>query len=516
MILPNLMFKRSDLRQLNESQVPQSTRKDLNLNEFLNSLKAISPDFPVEYLCLPCSDINDANYRLDIMNELFLSKSLFSELEEFNASLKHYVSQITEYRDTKNEVQKSYRFLSLICELSRLVKRLNKSLSGCSSEGLSMLLDYTEEIVRVYFIIFEQAEKLEEEISCILKNNILSVNPNEKTITINKRDSKKDAMEHLSTIIKKCFGIDIVYSFSIVDPAQISVLEKKLLDILYYQNEDVFIRLNNFCSVNAELSNVIAAFSKLYLQFEFYLTYITLLFASSRGNMSICKPTFCNEGFFAQGCACPLLITKFLENKTELREIVCNDIDIKNGGMFILSGANQGGKTIYLKSIGLTAYLAQCGCLVFCKSCFLPFYDCIFTHFIQPEKLGRGRLAEEAERMEMIINSVSAQSLVLMNESFTSTRRKDGIDISIHYMQILKRIGCSVGFVSHYYELPDLLNIKEKCVESLEVGVSYDGKRTYRVLSNTGRGKAYAKDVALKCGITYEQMIEEFGGTGSD
>lgn len=65
--------------------------------------------------------------------------------------------------------------------------------------------------------------------------------------------------------LKKCFGIDIVYSFSIVDPAQISVLEKKLLDILYYQNEDVFIRLNNFCSVNAELSNVIAAFSKLYL-----------------------------------------------------------------------------------------------------------------------------------------------------------------------------------------------------------------------------------------------------------
>ena len=109
MILPNLMFKRSDLRQLNESQVLQSTRKDLNLNEFLNSLKAISPDFPVEYLCKPCSDINDANYRLDIMNELFLSKSLFSELEEFNASLKHYVSQITEYRDTKNEVQKSYR-----------------------------------------------------------------------------------------------------------------------------------------------------------------------------------------------------------------------------------------------------------------------------------------------------------------------------------------------------------------------------------------------------------------------
>ena len=515
MNLPNLLFCDDNhyLQWRNSSYDWRRTRDDLNLGDFLRSLKSISSEFSDEYLYKPCSNIDDVKYRLNIMNELFLSTILFSDISEFNILLNHFCDDIKEYRNTKDENQKKYHFLLLFREYGNLVKSLNKSLSGCISEGLSALYNYTDEIIRCdYFNLFEQADKLENEISLIFKDNTLSVNPNEKTITINKRSDKQDSSERLSAIIKDYFGIKINDSFSIVDPAPISVLEKKLFDVLSLQNADVFMRLESFCTENVELMNNIVDFSKLCPQFKFYLTYVKLLCTSSDGDISICKPIFNNDGFFAQDCVCPSLISKFIDNKTALDGIVCNDIEIKKGGMFLLSGPNQGGKTTFLKTIGLTAYLAKCGCLVFCKNCSLPFYDFIFTHFMQPEVLGRGRLAEEVERMESIVCSLSGQSIILINESFASTRRKDGIKISMYYLRKFNEIGCSVGFVSHYYEIPELLNVTGKCIESLRTGISDDGKRTYQVFRDTGNGWAYARDIALKCGMTYEQIIAEFGG----
>jgi len=378
---------------------------------------------------------------------------------------------------------------------------------------LSALFNYTDGIIKGdYSKLFKQADKLEEEISLIFNNNTLSINPNEKKITIKKRCDEQDSMERLSAIVKEYFSIKIEGSFSFVDPAPISVLEKKLLDILSQQNADVFMRLGNFYMENAGILEHIVDFSNYYTQFEFYLTYVKLLFKIRDGGIPVCKPIFNNEGFFACDCACPSLVSQFIYNKIPLDGIVCNDIELRKGGMFLLSGPNQGGKTIYLKTVGLTAYLAKCGCFVFCKNCSLPFYDLIPTHFMQEEVLGRGRLGEEVERMETIVSTLSGQSLLLMNESFASTRRKDGIEISLYYLRKFNEIGCSVGFVSHYYEIPELLNTTGKCIESLRAGISDGGKRTYKVFKETGNGFAYARDIALKCKMTYEQIIEELGG----
>jgi hypothetical protein len=66
--------------------------------------------------------------------------------------------------------------------------------------------------------------------------------------------------------------------------------------------------------------------------------------------------------------------------------------------------------------------------------------------------------------------------------------------------------------VSHYYEIPELLNATGNCIESLRTGISDDGKRTYQVFGDNGYGLAYARDIALKCGVTYEQIVAEFGG----
>ncbi|MBR4255750.1 MAG: hypothetical protein IKQ18_01200 [Clostridia bacterium] len=509
MDIPNLMF-RNDNNYLNWKNSPydwQECGDDLNLSDILQSLKSISFDFPAEYLHTPCIDAADAGYRLDIMEELYLSFGLLSSLSDFNISLRHFGGKIKEYRKTEDKVQKSYRFLSLFLEYGAMIKELNAILSSCRSEGLLRLFDYTNSVMEKYAQLFEYAKKLEDEISTIYNGITLSVNPDDRKVKIIRKGAEKDIMEQLADSVYEYFGISIKCSFSFVDPNQLSVLEKTLLDILQSQNEDTFETLQRFNTETPELIDVISDFSMLYHQLEYYLTYVKLLSKIKDGCISVCKPIFNEKEFYACECACPSLVTKFIGNDIALSDIVCNDICIKKGGMFLLSGPNQGGKTMYLKALGLTAYLAKCGCLVFCKSCSLPFYDVIFTHFMKPEVLGRGRLIEEVERMENIVTSATGNSIILMNESFASTRRKDGTEIAVYYLRKLKEKNCCVGFVSHYYEIPETMNTENIIIESLKTGISDDGKRTYKVYKSIGKGWAYAKDIAIKCGMTYEQIL---------
>ncbi|NLK74422.1 MAG: hypothetical protein GX288_03920 [Clostridiales bacterium] len=520
MNLPNLLFYNEGnyLQWCNHhSNNSNSTLDDLMVDELLQYIKAEAEDFPEEYLYKPCYCIEDAKYRLNIMEEVYSSPVLYRRLSDFIISLRSLINKLDEYRKTKEIRQKQYRFLTLFCIFKTLLTDLISILSECESEGLSALRNYADKKLQEdYAIQFNQALILNDEISHIFKNITLSINPNKKTLTINKSDGRQDATLRLSALIKEYFGVEINESFSIVDPAPLSVLEIKMLDLLSSQNADVFMRLNNFCVENTNLYDTIVDFSELYSQFLFYITFTKFLFDCSNSGIHICKPVFNNE-FIAKDCACLTLAAKLLTDRSSLdesvsnnvvsKEIVCNDIAIGKGGMFLLSGPNQGGKTVYLRTVGLTSYLSKCGCLVLGRSCQLPFYDNISTHFMQKEVLGLGRLAVEAKRMEGIIDILTDNSLLLMNESFASTRRKDGIEISLYYLNKLKSIGCSVGFVSHYYEIPELLNATGHCITSLRTGITKDGERTYQVFEDHGNEMVYARDIALRCKMSYEQII---------
>jgi DNA mismatch repair ATPase MutS len=222
--------------------------------------------------------------------------------------------------------------------------------------------------------------------------------------------------------------------------------------------------------------------------------------------LKACAPEFDDSVYKAVDCASVSLAVKFYYESLNISDIVSNNINLPSGGKFILSGPNQGGKTIYLKQLGLTAYLAKCGCYVLCESCKLPFYDKIFTHFMQKEILGKSRLFEEIERIETtVMPGATRNSLVLLNESFTSTRRKDSVEIALDYLKKFDEIGCSVGFVSHFYEIPEIY----KNVISLRSGIGAGGARTYNIYEQKGDGLAYARDISRACGTTYEQLVDE-------
>lgn len=220
--------------------------------------------------------------------------------------------------------------------------------------------------------------------------------------------------------------------------------------------------------------------------------------------------------------------------------VVCNDAEMsdKAGRIFILTGANQGGKTTFTRAIGITQVLFQAGFAIPGTEGRISPVDNIYTHFPELEKnsISEGRLGEECIRLETILPRLTKYSMILMNESLSSTSHQECLFIAEEIMRYLRVVGARCVFATHIHELAE--NIPELNREpalsdlvSLVAGVDegedmevltdegrkkYKGtKRTYLIRPMPPQGKSFALDIAKTYGISYSQLLdthkEKFG-----
>ncbi|MDF2721867.1 MAG: mismatch repair protein MutS domain protein [Paenibacillus sp.] len=207
--------------------------------------------------------------------------------------------------------------------------------------------------------------------------------------------------------------------------------------------------------------------------------------------------------------------------------IVANDIEFgPTGRVYILTGPNQGGKTTYTRAIGLAQLLFQAGLYVPGREAVISPVDRIFTHFSEEEKpnINNGRLGEESKRLSEIFMSATRHSLILLNESLSSTSNKDSLHLARDIVKGMKMLGCRAVFATHLLELAanveqinDELPSDSRLV-SMVSGVERDldarlmdiskAKRTYKVLPGPPNEISFAKDIAYLYGISFEQIVQ--------
>lgn len=163
---------------------------------------------------------------------------------------------------------------------------------------------------------------------------------------------------------------------------------------------------------------------------------------------------------------------------------VQNDMDANGKTLFVITGANQGGKSTFLRSIALAHLLMQCGLFVpahnFCSAACCQ----MFTHFTREEdvSMNSGKLDEELLRMNEIITNIAPGSILLMNESFSTTTERDGSKIASDIIAALIGSGIRVFFVTHLFEFAiTLYNQNLVNVLFLRAGREDDGNRSYIV-----------------------------------
>ena len=192
--------------------------------------------------------------------------------------------------------------------------------------------------------------------------------------------------------------------------------------------------------------------------------------------------------------------------------------------IWVLTGPNRGGKTTYLRAVGVVQVLGQCGLPVPARAARVAACDRLLTHFPAPEqgRPGQGRLDEEAARMGEIFGRAGPASLVLLNEVLGGTSAPEGAALGLDILRGLRALGCRVVYATHLHELalrteeintsvpgPSPVGSLTVAVQAPpDAGAAAVPHPTYRIVPGPPGGASYfASEIARQHGLTLPQIL---------
>lgn len=177
--------------------------------------------------------------------------------------------------------------------------------------------------------------------------------------------------------------------------------------------------------------------------------------------------------------------------------IIPNNADFSKKEPFcFLLGANGGGKTTYLRALGVNLVLFLAGCPVFANEAEIYPFNIVLSHFPKDERFDNtGRLDEERKRTEEMLNTAQDKTAFLFfNETFSGTDDKRGLELLTDTVEKLEA-GSHFGlYVTHFHEVMSL----DYPVLSAEIDSSDSNKRTFRIVRSKGSASSYAADILKK------------------
>ena len=239
-------------------------------------------------------------------------------------------------------------------------------------------------------------------------------------------------------------------------------------------------------------------------QLAFYLEVCRLRMRAADYGIPCVYPTISNQKHMI--CDSVYDVTLILKNQ---RDIVPNDIDMTSREpFFFLTGANGGGKTTYMRAVGVTLVLFLTGCPVFARSADIFPFSCVFTHFPQDERFDdTGRFLDEERRIDAILESSDEDSVILLNETYSTTAKETAEERTESLARKLyeqKRFGIYITH-QHAMELTDIPLL------SVAVDENDNNKRTYRIVRRKTSPRSFANDILIRYGLTRCQLAERFG-----
>jgi MutS domain V len=178
--------------------------------------------------------------------------------------------------------------------------------------------------------------------------------------------------------------------------------------------------------------------------------------------------------------------------------VVSNNVTAEDKTLVVITGANRGGKTVFLRSIGLAQLMMQAGMFVPAESFRANLCASIFTHFKRGEdaSMKSGKLDEELSRMSGIIDQIIPYSMVLFNESFASTNEREGSEIARQIVRALLEMRVKVLYVTHMFDLAESFYLaKMEHTLFLRAERLADGRRTFRLTAGEPLPTSFGKDL---------------------
>jgi DNA mismatch repair protein MutS len=282
-------------------------------------------------------------------------------------------------------------------------------------------------------------------------------------------------------------------------------VEEQILDCVAKLYPETFALLDAYCRRNEHfIEPTIARFER---EIHFYLSYREFIRRFTSAGLSFSYPDVTTEpGAVRAEDAFDLALA--IKSVDDGEPVVTNNFRLSGPErIFAVTGPNQGGKTTFARTIGQCAYLASLGCPVPASRAELTLPDQIYTHFERQESLStlHGKLDDELVRIRDILSRATQASIVIMNESFSSTTVDDALLISTEVLERIIRLQCVAVYVTF---LDELASLDPTCVSMVgEVAQHDPTQRTFKFTRRPADGLAYAAALADKYGLNHDVLL---------
>ena len=181
--------------------------------------------------------------------------------------------------------------------------------------------------------------------------------------------------------------------------------------------------------------------------------------------------------------------------------LVGNEADADGKPVVIVTGANQGGKSSWLRGVGLALVMMHAGMFVAAESFSGSLCSGLFTHYRREEDatLTQGKLDEEMGRLSEIVDAVEPHGVVLFNESFSATNEREGSEIARQVVGALVERRIRVLFVTHLFAFAHgMRRARPDDTLFLRAERLDDGTRTFRLVPGEPLETSYGPDLWIQ------------------
>lgn len=369
--------------------------------------------------------------------------------------------------------------------------------------SVTLLRIYTEELMKLRRVADETAERFTSEAFTTLFKTLQTELSDDYFEEV--RENLEELRGNDGYLISARFGPDLHGVNYVLRRHEKGFQRKWLLAPRYYieERDDTAVRdfTNRKERAINEMTNALAQaaehlrdfFDRLYHELAFYTACLNLKKKLLSFGLPVSIPTVVPKAAASRSFTGLYDVSLALLKKGP---VTANSGQADGKSLHILTGANQGGKSTFLRSIGQAQLMAQAGCFVGAENVCVAARNGVFTHFKKEEDgtLRSGKLDEELGRMDRIADRIRPYSLVLMNESFAATNEREGSEICRQITQALIDNRTEVYSVTHLYTYATAFS-GDAAAEFLRAEREDGGRRTFRIVPGMPSETAYGEDL---------------------
>lgn len=498
----SILFREAERRPTDEPREAPPFFVDLNLDQIVDAVTSGKDEYDLTpFFYMAPVDLGTILYRQEIMRNLE-DQEVMAIIKTFATTMRHMREHIARSDKLYYKYQKESWFLDAVDVYCHAVMGLAADLGWArlTSDGLTTLRDHVGDYIRSasFTALLERTRKQQEDLRTVK----YCVRIHEGGLDVRKYDSESDYSAEIDQIFERFKrGTVEPRAFKFKDWPEMNHVEAAALDGAAQMYPEVFSALDAYSTENRDFVDpTIARFDR---EVQFYVAYLNYLSPLRDAGLRFCYPRMSGpgkeihdrEGFDLA------LAHKLVDDRAP---IICNDFHL--GGaerIIVVSGPNQGGKTTFARTFGQLHYLAAIGCPVPGREAALSLFDQLFTHFERPEKIEnlQGKLHDDLTRIHDILAAATPQSVIIMNEIFSSTSLKDAILLAKHVMRQIMRLD-SLGICVTFMD--ELASLGAQTISMVATVVPKDpSRRTFKIVRKPADGLAYAMSLAERYRLTY-------------